>query len=97
MVVSMWKIFEKAGEEGWKSLIPLYNVFILLQIVGKPWWWMLLLFVPFVNFAIIFLVELELAKAFGKDIGFAIGMLLLPFIFMPMLAFSDARFNSPLR
>ena len=52
-LVAMWKIFVKAGEEGWKCLIPIYNIIILLKIVGRPWWWLLLMFIPFVNFVIL--------------------------------------------
>ena len=55
-IVAYWKIFTKAGEEGWKCLIPIYNIIILLKIVGRPWWWLLLLLVPFVNIIIMVIV-----------------------------------------
>lgn len=93
MVVCMWKIFTKAGEPGWASIVPFYNVIVGLKISGKPWWWLLLLFIPFVNFIIMILAALGLAKNFGKGGGFAIGLVFLWFIFFPILAFGDARFE----
>jgi hypothetical protein len=92
MIAAMWKIFEKAGEPGWAAIVPIYNMIVLLKIAGKPLWWIILLFIPFVNFIIIILVYFALAKNFGKGAGFALGMLFLPFIFFPLLAWGDARY-----
>jgi len=92
MVASLWRVFAKAGRPGWAVLIPIYNVYILLQIVGKPGWWLLLMFVPLVNFIIWILVLVSLAKCFGKGGGFAAGMLFLPIIFYPILGFGDAKY-----
>jgi hypothetical protein len=66
-----------------------------LEIVGKPWWWLLLLFIPFVNIVIMILVYLELATVFSKGTGFGCGLILLPFVFVPMLAFGDAQYTAP--
>jgi hypothetical protein len=93
MVASSWKIFTKAGEEGWMSIIPVLNIIILLKITRKPVWWVVLFFIPFVNVVAAFLVHMELAKVFGQGMGFVIGMVFLPFIFYPMLAFGSARYN----
>jgi len=93
LIVSMWKIFTKAGEPGWASIVPIYNMIILLKIVGKPAWWVLLMFIPFVNLVIFIIVYIELAKVFGKGAGFGIGLLVLPFIFFPILAFGSARYQ----
>jgi len=94
--VSQWKIYEKAGQPGWAALIPIVNVYFLLKIIGKPTWWMLLLFfVPFVNFIIaIWMVNL-LAKSFGRGIGCTIGLLLFGVIFYPILGFGDAKYIGP--
>ena len=92
MIVSVWKVFVKAGEPGWASIIPIYNIIVYLKIAGKPLWWIILLIIPFVNFIILILVALGLAKNFGKSGGFGIGLLLLGFIFFPILAFGDAKF-----
>ncbi|MBN8684363.1 MAG: hypothetical protein J0L99_17070 [Chitinophagales bacterium] len=45
-IISYWKIFEKAGESGWATLIPIYNLITLMKIIGKPWWWVLLCIIP---------------------------------------------------
>jgi hypothetical protein len=93
MVISLWKIFTKAGKPGWAAIIPIYNMIVMLEIAGKPIWWFILLLIPFVNIIIIIIVLIALAKNFGKGVGFAIGMLILPFIFYPMLAFGDAKYQ----
>jgi uncharacterized membrane protein YhaH (DUF805 family) len=95
MVASMWKIFDKAGQPGWAAIIPIYNVIVLLQIVGRPLWWFILMLIPVVGFIIGILVVLDLAKSFGQGVGFAIGLLLLPFIFGPILGFGDASYRGP--
>ncbi len=95
-IVAQWKIYEKAGQPGWAVLIPFYNVYVLLKIVGKPGWWLLLIiFVPFVNFILaIWMVNL-LSKSFGKDVLFTLGLLFLGFIFYPVLGFGDAKYIGP--
>ncbi len=92
VIAGYWKVFVKAGKPGWTCLIPFYNVLVLLEIVSKPWWWLLLMFIPVVNIIIAVIVSLELAKAFGKGAGFGIGICFLPFIFIPILAFSEAAY-----
>jgi hypothetical protein len=90
--VSLWKIFEKAGKPGWAGIVPIYNIIVWLEIVGRPIWWIVLMFVPCVSIVVGILLCIDLAKAFGKDAGYGVGMALLPFVFFPMLAFSDARY-----
>ena len=87
MLVSTWMVYEKAGEAGWKSLIPIYNVYILMVIAGKPGWWVLLMLVPVVNLICYFLVMLALADRFGRGAVFGIGLFFLPMVFFPLLAF----------
>ncbi|AFM03079.1 hypothetical protein Fleli_0615 [Bernardetia litoralis DSM 6794] len=93
MIASFWKIFEKAGKPGWASLIPIYNIIVILEIVNKPIWWVVLFLIPIVNIVIAIIVYIELAKAFGKDTGFGIGLVLLGIVFFPMLAFGDAQYQ----
>ncbi len=95
VVVSAWKIFTKAGKPGWAALIPIYNVVKMLEIVGKPDWWVLLMFVPFVNCIISIIIAYHLALVFGKDTLFTLGLIFLPFIFYPILAFGDAKYQGP--
>jgi len=95
MIASMWKVYTKAGQPGWAAIIPIYNIIVLLKIVGKPWWWVIGFLIPFVNFILMIVISVLLAKSFGKGIGFAIGLILLGFIFYPILAFGDATYTPP--
>ncbi|HOX41688.1 MAG TPA: DUF5684 domain-containing protein [bacterium] len=93
LIVSFWKIFTKAGKPGWGSIIPIYSSIVLLQIIQKPIWWIVLLMIPFVNFAIGIIMSIELAKYFGKS---AIWGFVMLFIFgiigYPVLAFGGATY-----
>jgi hypothetical protein len=93
MLVAAWKIFAKAGEPGWAAIVPIYNLVVMLKIVGKPLWWLILFLIPFVNFVAAILVTVALAEKFGKGIGFAVGLIVLPFVFYPILGFGDARYR----
>lgn len=95
LIAGIWKIFTKAGKPGWAAIIPIYNLVVMLEIVGKPVWWVLLYLIPCVNVVVAILVAVELAKCFGQGAGFAIGMVFLPFIFYPILGFGDARYRGP--
>lgn len=95
MIASLWKVFTKAGQPGWASIVPIYNIFVMLKIAGKPWWWIIGLLIPIVNFVVLIMLAIALAKTFGKDIGFAIGLILLGFVFFPILAFGDATYTAP--
>lgn len=93
-IAGMWKVFEKAGQPGWAAIVPIYNLFVLLQIVNKPTWWIVLLLLPLINIVILIIVTIALAEKFGKGGGYAVGMVFLPFVFYPMLGFGDERFQS---
>src|SRR5258707_8510753 len=95
LIVAMWKVFTKAGQPGWASIIPIYNLYVWCKIVGRPWWWILLMLIPFVNLIIAIILLIDLAKSFGKGVGFGIGLLLLPFIFFPILGFGSAQYQGP--
>lgn len=90
-----WRIFTKAGRPGWAAIIPIYNVYVLLQMVGRPAWWLLLTFIPVINFIIGIVLCVDLAKSFGRGTGFGIGLFILGFIFGPILAFGDAKYQGP--
>lgn len=94
-IVAMWIIFTKAGESGWAAIVPLFNISVLLEIVGKLWWWLLLMLIPIVNIVLLIMVYHQLSLSFGKDVGFTIGLILLGFIFLPILAFGDAKYVGP--
>jgi hypothetical protein len=92
-IVAMWRIFEKAGKPGWASIIPFYNFFVLIQIVGKPEWWFVWFFTPFANIVVSIWITNLLSKSFGKDEAFTLGLLFLGFIFYPILGFGNASYR----
>jgi uncharacterized protein DUF5684 len=95
MIAAMWKTFTKAGQPGWASLIPIYNIYILCKIVGRPAWWIILLLIPFVIFIIGIILCVDLAKSFGQGVGFGLGLVFLSFIFYPILGFGSAQYQGP--
>jgi hypothetical protein len=94
-IIGGWVVFQKAGEAGWKVLIPIYNIIVLLKIVGKPWWWLILLLIPLVNIIFGIIVAYDLAKSFGHGGGFTVGLVLLPYIFILILAFGSSQYIGP--
>jgi len=92
-VAGMWKVFTKAGQPGWACLVPIYNMIVLLQIAGRPVWWFLLMFVPVVNFVVMIVISMDIAKNFGKGAGYGLGLALFGFVFFPVLGFSDAQYS----
>ncbi len=98
MIASQWKIFEKAGQPGWAAIVPFYNTYVLIVEVCKLppiWFWLLL--IPCANIVgliyVVFVVPFKLAEKFGKDAGFAIGLIFLGIIFYPILAFGSAEYQ----
>ena len=94
LLICRWRICKKAGKEGWESLIPIYNIIILLEIVKKPTWWIFLLLIPIYNIYIILIINIRLAKFFGKGDLFGVLLTFFNFIFEPILAFGDANYDS---
>ena len=94
-IAAQWKVFEKAGQPGWACIIPIYNVYIMTKIAGKPGWWVLMLIVPFVNFIFAIWLVNMISKSFGKTESFTVGLILLGFIFWPILGFGTARYQGP--
>ena len=95
LVIADWKIFSKAGEDGWKSLIPIYNLYIYVKIMDGKGVKFLLLLIPIAGFIYEIMLMLRTAKAFGKSTGFAVGLILLPNIFTLILGFGDAQYIGP--
>ncbi len=89
-IISMWKLYEKAGKPGWAAIVPVYNVIIMLEIVGRPLWWIFLFFIPLANFVAAIILMLDFAKAYGKSVGYGVLMLFFPVIMYPVLAFSKS-------
>lgn len=95
LIASLWIIFKKAKKPGWACIVPIYDVIVLLEIVGKPWWWLLLMLIPGVNIVLGIWVINLLSKSFGKGVGFTLGLIFLSVIFYPILAFGDAKYKGP--
>ncbi len=93
MLISLWRVYTKAGQPGWACIVPFYNFYILCKIGQKPGWWWILLFIPIVNWIIALIVKLGVSQNFGKGSGFGVGLWLLPIIFYPILAFGDAQYR----
>jgi len=95
LIVTFWKIFEKAGQPGWACIIPIYNYIVLLKIGGKPWWWIFFVLLgPFFLIWHIWAINM-VSKSFGKDEGYTVGLLFLGIVFWPILAFGDATYIGP--
>lgn len=95
VVAAMWRVFEKAKQPGWAAIIPIYNIYIMTRIAGKPGYWTLLIFIPIVNIVIAIWLYNMISKSFGKDEAFTVGLVLLGLIFWPILGFSDAKYLGP--
>lgn len=93
LIASVWKVYEKAGEPGWAAIVPFYSFYILCKFTGTKNWW--LMFIPLANIYIIIVALINLSKSFGKDSSFAIGLILLGFIFYPILGFGSAQYLGP--
>lgn len=95
ILASIWKVFQKAGEPGWACLIPFYNLYTMLKIGGKPGWWLILFFIPVVNLVFLIWTYNMISKSFGKEEGFTVGLILLGFVFWPILGFGSATYLGP--
>jgi hypothetical protein len=93
MIVAAWKVYTKAGRPGWACIIPFYNAYVMLEMAGKPGWWLVLFLIPVVNFVIAIIAMIALAERFGKGAGFGLGLVFLPIIFIPILAFGSAAYK----
>ncbi len=93
VIAGMWKTFTKAGQPGWAAIVPIYNMIVILEIAGKPTWWILLYFVPIANIIIPIIVSIAVAENFGKSVGFGIGLAFLGPIFYAILGFGDAQYT----
>ena len=94
-VIGLWKVFEKAGKPGWAAIIPIYNIIVLLEIVGKPAWWIILFLIPIVGFVMWIIVANQLSLSFGQGIGMTIILIFLSFVGFMVLGFGSAKYVGP--
>ena len=95
LVIPTWRVYTKAGEPGWSSIVPLFSQYTLCTSVGRPVWWLILLLIPYVNFVFWLIFAMDLARVFSRSKGFGIGLWLLPFIFLPILGYGQAVYTAP--
>ena len=93
IVAGFWKVFTKAGKPSWAAIVPIYNIVVLLEIAGKPLWWIVLFLIPVVNIVMGIIVSIAVARNFGKSDAFGIGLGLLGPIFYPILGFGSAEYQ----
>ena len=94
LVVSNWKIFTKAGKPGWAIFIPFYNIIVMLEIVGKPTWWLvMLIFVPVANAVFGIMIIYNLVLKFGKPGWHVLLAIFFSIVYYPYLAFSKATYQ----
>ena len=94
-IIALWKVFSKAGQPGWASIVPVYGLYILTKIIGKPGSWVILLIIPMLNFIFIVWMLNLLAKSFGRSEAFTVGLVFLPFVFFPILGFGSSVYLGP--
>ena len=95
MLASLWKTFEKMGQPGWYGIIPIFNFCVIAKLAGRDWWWGLLIIIPCIGWVFQIILLNDLSKLFSKGVGYTIGLIFLPFIFFPMLAFGSAQYQGP--
>lgn len=95
MIAASWKVYTKAGQPGWACIIPIYNIYIMTKIAGKPGIWTLWCCLPFVNLIFIIWLYNMISKSFGHDEGFTAGLVFLGIIFWPILGFGKSRYLGP--
>ena len=93
VLVCMWIIFRKAGKPGWAAIVPFYNLYVLFDITWGSGMRFLLMLIPLYNIILGIQTQIRLAKAFGKGGGFAAGLIFLPYVFMPLLAFGKGTYQ----
>jgi len=94
-VAATWVIFSKAGKPGWAAIIPIYSTIVLLQVVGRPVWWIILFLIPIVNIVFGIITINDLSKSFGHGVGYTLGLIFLGIIFFPILAFGGSQYVGP--
>lgn len=62
-----WKLYQKAGRQAWEAAVPIYNAVVLTKIIKRPWWWVILLFIPIVNQIMFPVFWVETIRSFGKN------------------------------
>ena len=94
-VIAFWMIFTKAGRPGWAAIIPIYNLYTMCKVAGRPGWWWILMLIPFVGFVFVFIVYIDMARAFGKGTLFGILMFFFTIICGLILGLGSSTYTDP--
>jgi hypothetical protein len=96
-IIAVWRVFVKAGQPGWAAIIPIYDLLILLKVVGRPWWWIFLFLIPIVNLVVWIIVAYDLSLSFGHGVGFTIGLIIpvVSFVILLILGFGADAYRGP--
>ncbi len=94
-VVPLWRLYQRAGRPGWAAIVPIFSQYTLCEVVGRPVWWLIWLFIPYVNVVFWLIFAIDLARSFGKSTGFGVGLWLLPIVFLPILGYGSAPYLGP--
>ncbi|HEX7102182.1 MAG TPA: DUF5684 domain-containing protein [Nitrolancea sp.] len=92
-IAAVWMLFTKARQPGWAAIIPIYNAVVMMRVAQRPGWWVILMFIPVVSLIVGIVIALDIARLFGKSGAFAIGLIFLSFIFVPILGFGSAQYR----
>lgn len=92
-IAGMWRVFTKAGQPGWAAIVPIYNLYVMLKVADDPGWWLIGMFIPLVNLIVFIVVGVHVSQAFGRGVGFGLGLAFLGFIFWPLLGFGDYAYR----
>jgi hypothetical protein len=92
-IAGMWGAFSKAERPGWAAIVPIYNALVMIDIAGKPWWWLFLMMIPLAGVVFAIIIINEFVSSYGKGVGFTVGLILLPMVFWPLLGFGDAEYR----
>lgn len=93
-MIGMWKTFTKSGQPGWAVLVPIYNLYVMIQIAGVPTWWLILLFIPFANVVGMYLISKGISERFGGGIGLTLLLMFLPLVGYSVTGFGDAKYRA---
>ena len=96
LIISIWKVYKKAGQPGWAAIVPFYNLYIYTKIIGRPGWWVILYLIPYLGIIFVFISAIDLAKSFGKSTSFGIlALTIFGIIGFPILAFGKDKYVGP--
>lgn len=92
LATGLWYMFEKAGQPGYASIIPIYNIIVMCNVAKKPTWWVVMFFIPIANIVFLIMMLNGISKNFGKSSGFTVGLVFLNQIFFSILGYGDAQY-----